>query len=129
MKKLMMIPFIGILISCDPFYSVHIANRSQNDIYVETDKKLEVSNFFKNTPDYDSIASKNLSTTGKGLYLLKHQENIRLFSHIGYAPTDGYFPFENVKIIKGSDTIIIDKNNFQEKITNAKKTPYYINID
>ena len=129
MKKTVMILFLGLLASCDPGYVVYVANRSQNNIYLETDHAIESSLINKKGPAYDSIVLKKVnSSNARELYRLSKNQNILLFSNLG-VPTPDYFPFKSVKIIKDSDTIKIDKRNLMQKLTKGKNSSYYININ
>lgn len=129
MKKIIIVLLFGLLISCDPGYSIYVANRSQDNIYVETNRAIESRLLANEGPFYDSIVSKKINSSDKNaLYKLDKNTNIFLFSYIG-APNSNYFPFENLKIIKGSDTIRVDKSNFMQKLTKGKKSNYFIDID
>lgn len=129
MKKIVMILFLGLLASCDPGYTIYIANRSQNNIYVETDHAIEGRLASKKGPVYDSIVSKKINSLNtKELYRLSRHQDILLFSYLG-IPTSDYFPYKNVKIIRGSDTLKVDKSNLMQKITKGNNSNYYINIE
>lgn len=124
-----MILFLGLLVSCDPGYTIYIRNKSQNNLYVETDRAIENRLVSKRGPICDSIISKKVGSSNlKELYKVNKNQNILLFSYLG-APNSDYFPYKSVKIIKNSDTIKIDKNNLIQKITKGKNSNYYINID
>ncbi|WP_089856323.1 hypothetical protein [Chryseobacterium taeanense] len=129
MKKTVMILLLGLLASCDPGYVIYVANRSQNNVYLETDHAIESSLVSKKGPAYDSIVSKKVNPLrAKELYRLSKNQNILLFSNLG-VPNPNYFPYKSVKIIKDSDTIKIDKSNLMQKLTKGKNSSYYININ
>lgn len=127
---MIMILFLGLLASCDPGYTVYIANRSTSNIYIETDPSIESKAFLKSDSiNNNSITSKKIrSSDVKNRYQLNSNQEIKLFGNVGF-PSQNYFPYKSFKIIKGSDTIKIDKSNLIQKITKGKKSSYYININ
>lgn len=128
MKKIGMILLLALLVSCDPGYAIIISNRSVNTIYLETDPPIE-SHFFIKDSAYNSIISKKvLSSNVNSRYQLESDQKIRLFGNVGF-PSQNFFPYKKIKIIKGSDTLEIDKNNWMQKILKGKKDFYYINIE
>ncbi len=130
MKKIIMILFLGLLSSCDPGYNIYIANRSKSNILIETDPAISSRTFFSNSnPDNDSVLSKKVySSNTNNLYKLTKNQEIRLFSNVGF-PSQNYFPYKSVKIIRDSDTLKIDKSNMMQKIIKKKRGLYYINIE
>ena len=130
MKKIILILLLCLIASCDPGYNIYIANRSKSNIFVETDPAINSRTFFSNSnPDNDSVLSKKvyLSNTNN-LYKLTKNQEIRLFGNVGF-PSQNYFPYKSVKIIRDSDTLKIDKNNLMQKIIKKEKGLYYINIE
>lgn len=129
MKKIILILLLGLLAACDPGYSIYIANRSQNNIYVETENAIESDIMLKKGNAYDSIVLKKINSSGiKGIYQLHPNQTIFLLGYFG-VPTSDYFPYRSVKVIKDSDTLKIDKSYLMQKITKGKKGSYHINID
>ncbi|WP_223609326.1 hypothetical protein [Chryseobacterium sp. OSA05B] len=129
MKKIVMILLPSLLASCDPGYAIIIANRSANNIYLETDPPIESRFSMIKDSTYNSIISKKvLSSDVTNRYQLESDQKIRLFGNVGF-PSQNFFPYKKIKIIKGSDTLKIDKNNLMQKISKGKKGFYYINIE
>jgi len=117
-----------LTVSCDPGYSIFIENKSQKDIYIETEKNIEDYLALKKGSFYDSIISKKIkSLNNKGLYKLSSQDKIKLFGYIG-KPTASAFPYKIVKVINQKDTITISKNNLLSILTKGKNNYYYIII-
>ncbi|WP_191738477.1 hypothetical protein [Chryseobacterium caseinilyticum] len=85
MKKIGIILLPVLLVSCDPGYSIIIANRSVNTIYLETDPPIESRfSMIKDSAYYSTISKKVLSSDVNNKYQLESDQKIRLFGNVGY---------------------------------------------
>ena len=129
MKKIILIPLLASLASCEPGYMINIANRSASTIFLETDFPIEDRISIEKDARYNAVISKKiLSSDIKNRYQLESNQEINLFGNVGF-PSQNYFPYKSVKIIRDSDTLKIDKNNLMQKIIKKEKGLYYINIE
>jgi len=129
MKKILLILFLATLVSCYRSHNIYIKNVSRDIIYLNTEKAIESEFAIKRGSLYDSIITKKINTSDlNGLYRINPNQSIFLFGGIGKKPSDTYFPFTKVELIKGLDTIIINENNFAAKINRQVKNFCFIEL-
>ncbi|MFN3194538.1 MAG: hypothetical protein ACE364_01135 [Chlorobiota bacterium] len=112
----------ALMISCDPFYSITVTNKT-----TETAKIL-----VKESNNFSTDKHKTQTTDdGFDVYELSPNENMGVGSAI--AEIDDEIPFEAIKIIRYNDTISANtpdeiKNLFDKKTSGELITPYNLTI-
>jgi len=136
MKKILVISSIFILLfsinSCLPRERrVYVKNASSHNVYIVTTPPIENRLNLKNENKelYDSIVFfKQNNANEYGIYKLEPNQKIVLYRMIGIGGNFKTDPYKSIKIIKGNDTITVNKDNFMQKINKKVRNFYYIEV-
>ncbi|MBX2895774.1 MAG: hypothetical protein KF763_10050 [Cyclobacteriaceae bacterium] len=115
-----------VLISCDPAFEYYVEAK-ENDISLEIHPALESVY----CPDVKELC--DFATTHKindvpngSVYRVKRGERFSIYGGVGTQGSVSGFPFELLKIIQGSDTLLLkDKNEILGKFIKEEGTNRY----
>lgn len=135
MKKNLLSLLITILIgmiSCDPSHEYYIEAKNK-DILIEIYPSLE-SVYCPDLKEVCAFATSHRIRIGeekeKPVYLIKNGEEFSVYGGVGNQASVNGFPFDFVKIIHGSDTLLLkSKEEIMKKFVRKKNTnKYYLSI-
>jgi hypothetical protein len=122
MKRIISILILAFFVSgCSMAIRVYYLNKYDDFALLITKPSIEfVYGKRERTLDFDSIELKRINpyTDSLGMYRIKTNEKILLYNS-GTSYIDK-FPFKYIKIIQRNDTIMVNKNNFENKIKRYK---------
>jgi hypothetical protein len=120
------------LIGCDPLAKYVVEVKSPNDVLIEIHPSLEA----KYCPDNLEMCKlakshKVREVEGGAVYQLKQGEIIGIYIELGGRASIEKFPFQYMKIIRKSDTLMLNgKNQILEKfIRKGKLTSIYYKFE
>ena len=134
MNKFHVIVFFGLIISilllgCDPLAEYVVEVKSANDVLIEMHPSLEAK-YCPNNLEICKLAEshKVREVEGGAIYQLKKGELIGIYTELGGRASISRFPFQYMKIIRKSDTLVLSsKNQILDKFIRTGKltSPYY----